>query len=254
MGLRTGDEAHKYYIKKGSKTINLHFDRESRFYGAITFDEGTFYGNGRINADNKMWVTELKNGTPGGGITAIDRYSVTGYLCKKLLHYLTAVPDNSSKVSTYAYAFPIIRLADLYLMYSEALNEWKEAPDAAVYEYIDLVRARSGLKGVVESWNEHSIYPDKPLSRDGMRDIIHRERLNELAFEGSRFWDLRRWKEAEEYMNKPVRGLNVTGTTPEEFYQVENIYPLHFTKKDYLWPIRQSVLLSNKNLVQNPGW
>lgn len=254
MGLRTGDEAHKYYIKQGFETINLHFDRESRFYGSIIFDGGTMYGNGRITTDNNMWVTELKAGHPGGGMTPIDRHASTGYLCKKLLHYLTAVPDNSASISNYRYAFPIIRLADLYLMYSEALNEWKETPDPDVYQYIDLVRARSGLQGVVESWANHSIQPDKPLSREGMREIIQRERMNELAFEGVRFWDLRRWKLAETYMNKPVRGLDLTGETAETFYRVKTIFPLKFEKKDYLWPIRQNVLLSNKALVQNLGW
>src|SRR3546814_7232143 len=133
-----------------------------------------------------MGVTQFKTGVPGGGNTPADRYSVTGYLCKKMVHYLTSVPDNSAKISAYRYAFPIIRLADLYLMYSEASNEWKDAPDAAVYEYINLVRTSSGLKGVVDSWADHSIHPEKPLSSEGMREIIRRERLNELAFEGSR--------------------------------------------------------------------
>jgi hypothetical protein len=139
-------------------------------------------------------------------------------------------------------------------MYAEALNEWKTAPDDEVYQYIDIVRARTGLKGVVESWENYSTVPDKPLTKDGMREIIHRERLNELAFEGSRFWDLRRWKKAEQYMNQPVRGLNIYGETPAEFFKVQNVFDLTFEKKDYLWPIKQSDILENKNLVQNPGW
>lgn len=254
LGVRTGDASHKYYIREGFETINLHFDRESRFYGAIAFDGGTYYGNGRTTSDNNMWVTQFKTGVAGGGNTPSDRYAVTGYLCKKLVHYLTSVPDNNAQISAYRYAFPIIRLADLYLMYAEALNESKDAPDATVYEYIDLVRARSGLKGVQESWTNHSINPGKPLSREGMRTIIQRERLNELAFEGSRFWDLKRWKLAEEYMNRPVRGLNIQGETTEDFYKERTLYQLHYTVKDYLWPIRQGVLQTNRNLIQNLGW
>ena len=87
-----------------------------------------------------------------------------------------------------------------------------------------------------------------------MREIIRRERLNELAFEGKRFWDLRRWKLAEEYMNKPIRGFNVWSDTNEEFYQVQIIGNPIFEKKDYLWPIRQGNLTINSNLIQNPGW
>ncbi|WP_019540100.1 RagB/SusD family nutrient uptake outer membrane protein [Proteiniphilum acetatigenes] len=254
MDLRTGSSSHRYYIREGFQTINLHFYREARFYGAITFDGGTFYGNGRTNSDTDMWHTPMKGLDPGGGVAPTERYSSTGYLCKKLTHYLTSVPEANSSITCYRYAFPIIRLADLYLMYAEVLNEVKATPDAEVYEYIDLVRARTGLEEVVESWQAHSLNPDKPSTKEGMREIIRRERLNELAFEGSRFWDLRRWKLAEEYMNRPIRGLNIVGQTAADFYQVKEVYSPTFTKKDYLWPIRQSVLLKNTNLVQNLGW
>lgn len=254
--LRTGDAEHKLYIAQGQQTMNLHFDREARFYGSIIFDGGTYYGNGRIDTDNNLWITQLKAGDPGGGTSPPERYLSTGYQCKKLVHYLTSVPDNNSSISVYEYAFPIIRLADLYLMYAEALNEYKTSPDADVYEYIDLVRIRSGLEGVVDSWNKYALseVADKPLTKEGMREIIHRERMNELAFEGSRFWDLRRWKEAEKYMNEPIRGLNISGEKAIDFYTIQTVYQLEFERKDYLWPIRQSVLLRNNNLVQNPGW
>jgi hypothetical protein len=254
--LRTGDDAHRLYIAKGHETLNLHFDREARFYGAITFDGGTYYGNSRISSDNDMWVVHMKNGQPGGGNSPDTRYLSTGYQCKKLVSYMTSVPDANSSITTFNYAFPYIRLGDLYLLYAEALNEVKNAPDAEVYEYIDKIRARTGLKGVVESWNTYAKgeYKSKPSTKEGMREIIHRERMNELAFEGARFWDLRRWKKAKEYMNKPIRGLNIDGTTTEDFYKVKTIYNLHFSDKDYFWPIRQSVLLNNDNLIQNPGW
>jgi hypothetical protein len=255
-GLRTGDAAHRYYIEPGFKTLNLHFNREARFYGAITFDGSTYYGNGRILRDNDMWVVYMKNGDPGGGITPDTRYLSTGYQCKKLASYLSSVPDNNSNLTRSPYSFPVVRLADLYLLYAEALNEVKSAPDGEVYEYIDRVRARTGLKGVVESWQTYakSEFKQKPATKDGMREIIHRERMNELAFEGVRFWDLRRWKKAKEYMNKPIRGLNIAGRTTEDFYKVRTVFNLRFSDKDYLWPIRQQILLINSNLVQNPGW
>ncbi|MDD4191912.1 MAG: RagB/SusD family nutrient uptake outer membrane protein [Mangrovibacterium sp.] len=251
-GLSQGDRNHRYYIPQGYTTMNLHFNREARFYGSISFDGGYYYGNGRITNDNALLPVELMYGS--APVFSLDRHSSTGYLVKKLLHYMTSVPDNSAALSAYRYAFPLIRLADLYLMYAEALNEWKPAPDAEVYQYIDEVRARTGLKGVVESWENHSTTPEKPQTKEGMREIIHRERLNELAFEGPRFWDLRRWKKAEAYMNQPIRGLNIYGETAPEFYKVENVFNSSFGKKDYLWPIKQSDLLENKNLVQNPGW
>ena len=250
--LRTGDEEHALYIAQNQQTMNLHFEREARFYGAITFDRGTYYGNGRITADNNLWITTMRLNDPGGGVQAIERYLSTGYQCKKLVSYLSTASETNWY--PYEYSFPIIRLADLYLMYAEALNEWKATPDAEVYQYIDLVRERTGLEGVVDSWNKYALNPAKPLNKEGLRDIIRRERMNELAFEGIRFWDLRRWKLAKEYMNKPIRGLNIIGETAAEFYQIQTVYELKFENKDYLWPIRQSTLIKNTNLIQNPGW
>jgi len=249
--LQKGDSAHQYYIQEDRETINLHFNREARFYGAITFDGSKYYGNGKLT-DKDLWTTELKAGTPNE--LSKDYGPVTGYLVRKIVHRLTSISKEASTPTYFRYAFPVIRLADLYLMLAEALNEYKETPDGEVYEYIDLVRNRTGLDGVVESWANHSIEPGKPLSKIGMRDIIRRERLNELAFEGHRFWDLRRWKLAEEYMSKPIRGLSPYEKEAEEFFKVQILETPVFEKKDYLWPIRQTDLTLNNNLIQNPGW
>jgi hypothetical protein len=258
--LRVAGEEDRWYIRENFRTVNLHFDREPRFYGAITFDGGTFYGNSRLSNDNTtnhnyMWTVELKAGSLNGDLQP-GRYSPTGYVCKKLTGYRSTFSDNASSTSgIYAYSFPIIRLADLYLMYAEALNEY-EGPTAEAYLYTDMVRERSGLKGVVESWRDHAVSGKEnyPATQEGLREIIRRERLNELAFEGIRFWDLRRWKLAEEYLNQPVRGLNYRGITAETFYQETQIYPQTFEKKDYFWPVRVSTLLNNQNILQSPGW
>ncbi|MDR0573907.1 MAG: RagB/SusD family nutrient uptake outer membrane protein [Tannerella sp.] len=252
-GLKTADASQKFYVAEGFETINLHFNREARFYGAISFDGGMFYGNGAVQ-DNAMSYTKFKYGANGRFLA--ERHSSTGYLVKKILHRLTSITTTSSEPTYTPYAFPIIRLAGLYLMYAEALNEVKAAPDAEVYEYIDLVRKRSGLDGVVDSWWNHGIesVKNKPLTQEGMREIIHRERLNELAFEGQRFWDLKRWKEAEKYMNRPIRGLNKLGESAATFYVPQVLYEPTYSLKDYLWPLRQGNLLKNRNLIQNPGW
>lgn len=260
--LRTSTANEKQYIRQGYNTIELHFDREPRFYGAIQFDGATFYGNSRINQDNTsnanyMWVTEMKEGSLNG-FTISDKSSHTGYICKKLTHFRSSIPDNATGVDyvAYSYAYPIIRLADLYLMYAEALNEWKEVPDDDVYEYIDKVRERTGLKGVVESWREYAVGEKKnlPLSKEGMRQIIRTERMNELAFEGSRFWDLRRWKLAETYLNRPIRGLNIYGSNEADFYTETVLFQPKFEKKDYFTPLRTNALLYNLNLLQSPEW
>src|SRR3546814_15558838 len=71
-----------------------------------------------------------------------------------------------------------------------------------------MVRERAGIPGVEESW-AMSETPGKVNSREGFREIIQQERLIEMALEGSRYWDLLRWKRAESVINQPVRGWDV---------------------------------------------
>src|SRR5699024_2686781 len=101
------------------------------------------------------------------------------------------------------YPFPYIRLADLYLYYAEALNE-VGGPSEEAFKYINKVRERAGIPSVEDSWSNFSKEPSRYTTKDGFRKIIHTERLIEMAFEGNRYWDLRRWKEAEEIMNNPI--------------------------------------------------
>ena len=248
--LRKGDDAHRYYIEPNFSTINLHFDREPRFYGAIAFDGGKMYGLGTL-ADTEMHTIKMRYGNLAW---FVNRHSVTGYLAKKMVHRLTSLSMTSGSSSLYRYAFPVIRLADLYLMYAEVLNEIGEASDDAIFSYVEPIRERSGLEGVMESWANYSTNPSKPSTQEGRREIIQRERMIELAFEGQRYWDLRRWKLLEDYMRKPIEGWDVYSREPEEFYQVQTLATPKFEEKDYLYPIRQGNLMKNRNLIQNPGW
>jgi hypothetical protein len=78
-----------------------------------------------------------------------------------------------------------------------------------------------------------------------------------MAFEGSRFWDLRRWKLAGQLLNGNIMGYDRSGTVdhPELFYIPTTYYTMRFeVPRDYLWPIREGNLPVNENLVQNPGW
>ena len=147
-----------------------------------------------------------------------------------------------------------MRLSDLYLLYAEALNESQENPANEVYQYIDLVRQRAGLEGVIDSWSKYSNVPNKPLTKNGMREIIQQERMLELCFESKRLWDIRRWKLGHIYYNKPEIGWNVDGNSTEEYYKTITYNHLDFTIKQYLWPIREAELRKNINLIQNPYW
>lgn len=239
----------RFNIREGQETANLHFHREPRFYAFLGFDKGIWEGHGQ--QESGFLHVDGKSGQRAGKLDA-QRFSLTGYWAKKLVHYEAVQSAPGYGFSADPYPFPVIRLADLYLLYAEALNETGQT--AAAYEWIDRVRARAGLEGVVNSWQAASVNPDKPSTQAGLRAIIQQERLIELAFEGQRFWDLRRWKRAEEFLNQDIRGWNVEGEDTDTYYTVIFSGRYQFSLRDYLWPIAEADILANPNLVQNPGW
>lgn len=241
---------NRYYMEIGGETALLHMHREPRFYASLSFDRGTWYGAGYGEDTQSNLAKYHFRAKEYSGIISSEDYSYTGYLNKKVCSYRSSLTPNSW--ASHRYAFPIIRLADLYLMYAEALNETLSAPNDDVYYYIDEIRKRAGLKGVKESWNLYSKNSNKPATREGMREIIRMERLNELACEGKRFWDLRRWKQE---LPSIIRGWNVRGQNASTFYRVNVLYERpKYTYKDYLWPLKVDDILKDPNLVQNPGW
>ena len=238
---------HRFYVGEGETTAKLHFYREPRFYANLGFDRSIY----ELLANHNSLVIRNKSGETHG-LRYQDCHISTGYFIKKLVSY--RIPATTSSPQPYRFSMPVIRLADLYLLYAEALNESKPSPDAEVYRWIDLVRERAGLEGVVNSW-QFAKDPTKPTTKEGMREIIKRERLIELSFEGQRSFDLRRWCDAEKYFNEPVRGWDFQGVKLEEYYQTRVYFNnRRFTYKDYLWPLRSSTITVNSNLVQNPGW
>jgi hypothetical protein len=248
FGLRLATDEDRLYIREGKETAILNFDREPRFYASLGFDTGRWYGQGKYE-DTDNYYIEAK-GQEVAGIAAY-KFSVTGYWPKKLVNYLNVASANGYSVQQYPW--PVIRLASLYLFYAEALNE-TDAPEDEVLYWVDQVRQRAGLNPVKQSWTNFSNQPSKPATKTGRRDIIHTERLIEMAFEGHRFWDLKRWKKAEEEFNKPIIGWNIEGTTAQDYYRTRTILNQKFAKRDYFWPIREQSLLENNALVQNYGW
>ncbi|WP_308991130.1 RagB/SusD family nutrient uptake outer membrane protein [Mariniflexile litorale] len=252
--LRTATNAERFNIKEGFKTARLNFDREPRFYADLSFDGGIWYkyDSPSKSDEGNVWYVQGKFGDYAGASHAFHT-NETGYFIKKLVDWNQVT--NTEGGATYKdYAWPEIRLADLYLMYAEALNE-AEGPSPEVYNYIDMIRERAGLQGVEDSWANFSLNATKPNSKTGLRDIIQQERLIELAFEGQRFWDLKRWKTAASVLNAPITGWNIKGTDDLGYYQTRSVYQQIFVSpRDYFWPIPESAMIQNPNLVQNLGW
>ncbi|TDQ08786.1 RagB/SusD family nutrient uptake outer membrane protein [Pedobacter metabolipauper] len=253
---RVGTAADALAIRVGYTTAAVNFDREPRFYASLGFDGGVWYGQGAYDdaAPSGLYYVSGRKGQPNSKNSS-DGGSVTGYYVKKYVHFQNVQGASVNDYTINAYPWPLIRLSHLYLMYAEALNELGAAPSEEVYTYVDLVRARAGLGTVRTSWANFSNNPGKATSKLGMQEIIRQEQLIELAFEGQRFWDLRRWKTAiTEYNRKPIQGWDLQQSDPTFYYRTKVVFDQKFSLKDYFWPIRDNNLLVNKNLVQNLGW
>lgn len=250
--IQQSDEDTRYFVNKGSSTVKFHYNREPRFYSTLGFDRGVWYGSGKYN-ENDLHYVKAKFGEPANQYNSID-YSITGYWAKKLVNIQTIVNSSKNGLSEKRYAFPIIRMSDLYLMYAEAANEVADAPTQDIYDAVNKVRERAGLPTVENSWTNFSRNPTKYTTKDGMRDIIHGERLIEFAMEAKRYWDIRRWKKAVEYFNRPIIGWDLLQKDTKAFYQKKVLYMQEFKVRDYFWPIKEYQLTINPKLVQNIGW
>ena len=140
-----------YYVQPDYHTAQLNLHREPRFYANMAFDGCYWWGNGKFTGAG--WDIHMKKGQTSGKNGSF-RYTITGYWSKKPNHYTSTTTSTFGRART-AYTPALIRLADVYLMCAECLNEYKAAPDEEVYQYIDLVRAHAGLEGVVDSWEKY---------------------------------------------------------------------------------------------------
>ena len=243
--------------------VNLHLRREPRFYACIAGDRMYWKrGTNTADKDYNFLVKAHKGEEPWGTqydfIVSNSWQNINGYWLKKhlfswfnTLGYANNLQGNETAA--------IIRLAEVYLMQAEAWNEYLDQPDSRVYDPLDKVRERAGVLPVREAWGSYSNNPVKVTTKVGMRDIIHQEYGIEFAFEGHRYWDIRRWLTAHQTMNEKQYGWNVIGTTDQAFYNYETgpvvVYSSNkfIAPRDYLDPFdAEEILISG--MVQNPGW
>lgn len=157
---------------------------------------------------------------------------------------------------------PLIRFAEVLLSYAEAVNEWK-GPDFSetlgdgntysALEVLKLIRRRAGIAPGTDG-----MYGLKAgMTQDEMREAIRNERRIELAFEGFRFFDVRRWMIAEKTENQPMHGLEITRVVDENnkvtYVPREFVVRNHvFRKAMYFWPIPYAEIVKTPALKQNP--
>jgi hypothetical protein len=177
-------------------------------------------------------------------------YCNTGFLAIKF------VGKTDNKNAKGDYALTIFRLAELYLNYTEAAFEYavaigeNPATNTDVFKYWDKVRDRVQLPKVRDAYRTAGIV----LTTTKLRELIHRERRVELAFEGHRYYDNRRWLEAERE-GGPMYGMDVFKTENGGFWNENTVFETRYwDDKMYFFPISQSEIDKNPSLTQNARW
>ncbi|WP_367627324.1 RagB/SusD family nutrient uptake outer membrane protein [Bacteroides sp. NGMCC 1.200775] len=220
---------------------NRYLNREPRFYNTVFF-------NGRqwpVSCNQVLFYNGGNSGVQEGQAT------LTGYMLFK--RFNRSVSLTNPGVASQFRPSIIFRLADFYLMYAEAANE-VNPNDERVLKYLNLVRERAGLPGV------ETLNPAIRGNQELQRAAIQRERQVELATEGQRYFDVRRWmiadKNGEGRQNGYAHGMNVRGEPNDidDFNRVVEASQIVFNRKMYLYPMPDSEMRKTKNLVQNPGW
>lgn len=262
---KEADSKYRDVLPLNTEVLTLHRRREPRFYADIA-PHNSYWVQAVSNNGKKQYealLVDARQGKPFGTVsTTINSNTpqcLSGYWVKKGINpsrpfYYYSDGEVSAGEKQVEY-----RLPELYLMAAEAWNEYLDKPNQHVYDMIDVVRKRAGIPDVVTSWTNYAKHPDKVKTQDGMREIIHREWNIEFAFEGRRFWNLRRWMEAETTLNEPQRGWNILGKTDQAFYNNFEGPVVVWKKRkfdarhDYFWPIRAEEILVS-GVKQNPGW
>lgn len=174
----------------------------------------------------------------------------TGFYLKKYVTESVQIAGNGA--NTCKHVWVTFRLAEFYLNYAEAMlnltgggYETSGSLTMTAAYAINQVRQKHGGLAALPT----------DLSASDFRAKYENERFVELAFEGHRFFDVRRWKEADKYFTN-IRGLEITKNADGTFTETpKTVQTRQWQDKMYLFPIPQSeILKSGGVLTQNPGW
>lgn len=229
----------------GFRPLHPFSGRDPRMEATIWYDGATFCG-----IEFNTWRRDIDSEKPWGKDYILG-YSRTGFFLKKFMDK-DLNPTNNVTVPN---SYPIIRYADILLLYAETLNEYYDdpssAPDDAICWAISEVRNRAGMPDVRTTFANRGW----PLTQENIRKLIQNERRVEFAFEEHRFWDIRRWMigpETQRSVHEQEIILKEDDKTKE--YNVREIEKRRYEDFMNLMPIPQSEINRNKNLIQNWGW
>jgi hypothetical protein len=184
-----------------------------------------------------------RNGLP------LPNATKTGYYLRKHLIETINLDPKLGTVTSREHNWVLFRYAEVLLNYAEAMNEGYGGPANAstlgmtAFQAVNLVRQRATMPAFQATLNQADF-----------RTKLRNERRVELAFEDHRFWDIRRWKIGEETKN--IYAMKITRDANSNFIYEKTLLEVRTfdENKMYLYPIPQSEIFKNKNLIQNTNW
>lgn len=221
----------------GAESADPYVNRDPRFAATIVYNGSSW--NGVTNLDQ----------SPGGAYDmSVNGASRTGYYLKKYL----APNINLIEGGSSDHIWPVYRYAEVLLNYAEAMNEaYGPTSDPEGY-------GMTAMEALMEVRNSAStsLPAVTASSVEEFRDVVKHERQVELAFEDHRYWDLIRWLDAEEVLNKPVRGVVVQKNSIGGYaYNYRDVESRTFLPRHYYMPFtRDEVINSGGTLTQNPEY
>jgi len=226
----------------GYDESNPYKNRDPRFAATIVY-----HGAKWVRPDGTIQTIYIKPGsTPSDNTYSnVDEYIGAGSNSTSTGYYLRKNYDPTSEIGMKSgLNLILIRYADVLLMYAEAMNELGKMNEAVWNKTIRPLRERAGFTDAPSL-----IYP----TEGNMQTIIRRERRVELAMEGLRIFDIRRWKTAENVLNGYPHGAQFGEASIDNGYirlEKRTFNP----ERDYLWAVPLSQKDLNPNLGQNPGY
>lgn len=219
----------------GYIAANPYGGRDPRFYQTVLYNGSTWK-----NQQIETWYGGF-NGAPN------ERATKTGYYLKKYM--IESISLNPVNPTSQQHTWVLFRLGEVILNYAEAMNE-AYGPDGKGPGILDMSAAEA-----VKLIRDRVQMPAFPaaMSEDRFREKLRNERRVELAFEDSRFWDVRRWKIGKS--STDIYGVVVTKSNSGAIsYARKLVEKRVWDDKMNLYPIAQSELYINKSLSQNTSW
>ena len=233
--------------------FTMYANREPRFYANIGYEGKSWHIQPIGRPDYTIGFAKGEGCDNSSADNPRTGYLPTKFKNRQILY-------TGDYIKQWARPSILFRLADFYLYYAEVCNEINPG-DPNIITYLDKVRERAGIPGYQElaRTNKKNIIGNQDLQRK----MIQRERQVELAMEGQRYFDIRRWMicgEGEDADQSALHGMNMNGYKDQPIGSATSYFTRiliesrAWRRSMYLYPIPQDEIQKSQLLVQNPLW